>query len=263
MKKILSIFILIFTILLTSCQVEVGENQLRLPNLNGKSRVQIEQILDKLEIEYIFYIENEKVTTQYDKFIRYGNGYTAGAVVDKGTFIRIYTTPLHLTYKVSQNVKLDVDYTGKSFINDGIGEVKLVRPVDGDTARFRDPIAGVEFSLRYLGIDTPESTRQKDPWGKAASDYSKQRLNAATTIVLEAEGSRNDLYGRYLGWVWLDGELYNLQVVEEAYSNATCGGDSKYSEYMLDVDAHVQQTGRRFFGEIDPNYDYENKKFLS
>ena len=76
----------------------------------------------------------------------------------------------------------------------GIGEVKLVRPVDGDTARFRDPIAGVEFSLRYLGIDTPESTWQKDPWGKAASDYSKQRLNAATTIVLEAISLRSKFF---------------------------------------------------------------------
>ena len=69
------------------------------------------------------------------------------------------------------------------------------------------------------------------------------------------------MHGRYLGWVWLDGELYNLQVVEEAYSNSTCGSDSKYYEYMADVDIHVSQTGRRFFGEIDPNYDYENKKF--
>ncbi len=263
MRKVLSTFILLFTLLLTSCQVEVGENQLRLPNLNGKTRVQIEQILENYELDYIFYIEQDSTIKQYDKFIRYGNGYQVGTVVEKGTFIRIYTTPLNLTYKVSHNVKLDVDYKGKSFINDGIGEVKLVRPVDGDTARFKDIITGQEFSLRYLGIDTPESTREKDPWGKEASDYSKRRLNAATTIVLEAEGSRTDMYGRYLGWVWLDGELYNLQVVEEAYSNSTCGSDSKYYQYMADVDVHVSQTGRRFFGEIDPNYDYENKKFLS
>ena len=261
MKKILSSLILIFLVLLTSCQVELGENEFRLPNLNNKTRSQIEEILNDYELEYVFYFEFDSDIKIYDRFIRYGNGYQPGSIVEKGSFIRIYTTPLNLTYKVSQNVKLDVDYIGKSFINDGIGEVTLVSPTDGDTARFKDVITGETFRLRFLGIDTPESTIDKDPWGKAASDYSKQRLQAAKTIVLEAEGSRNDMYGRYLGWVWLDGELYNLQVVEEAYSNSTCGSDSKYYEYMADVDIHVSQTGRRFFGEIDPNYDYENKKF--
>lgn len=261
MKKLLSSLILIFLVLLTSCQVELGENELRLPNLNNKTRSQIEEILNDYELEYVFYFEFDSDIKIYDRFIRYGNGYKSGSIVEKGSFIRIYTTPLNLTYKVSQNVKLDVDYIGKSFINDGIGEVTLVSPTDGDTARFKDVITGETFRLRFLGIDTPESTIDKDPWGKAASDYSKQRLQAAKTIVLEAEGSRNDMYGRYLGWVWLDGELYNLQVVEEAYSNSTCGSDSKYYEYMADVDIHVSQTGRRFFGEIDPNYDYENKKF--
>ena len=261
MKKLLSSLILIFLVLLTSCQVELGENELRLPNLNNKTRSQIEEILNDYELEYVFYFEFDSDIKIYDRFIRYGNGYQSGSIVEKGSFIRIYTTPLNLTYKVSQNVKLDVDYIGKSFINDGIGEVTLVSPTDGDTARFKDVITGETFRLRFLGIDTPESTIDKDPWGKAASDYSKQRLQAAKTIVLEAEGSRNDMHGRYLGWVWLDGELYNLQVVEEAYSNSTCGSDSKYYEYMADVDIHVSQTGRRFFGEIDPNYDYENKKF--
>ena len=261
MKKLLSSLILIFFVLLTSCQVELGENELRLPNLNNKTRSQIEEILNNYELEYVFYFEFDSDIKAYDRFIHYGNGYKAGSIVEKGSFIRIYTTPLNLTYKVSQNVKLDVDYIGKSFINDGIGEVTLVSPTDGDTARFKDVITGETFRLRFLGIDTPESTFDKDPWGKAASDYAKQRLQAAKTIVLEAEGSRNDMYGRSLGWVWLDGELYNLQVVEEAYSNSTCGSDSKYYEYMADVDIHVSQTGRRFFGEIDPNYDYENKKF--
>lgn len=259
MSKILSFTLLIFCLFLTSCQLEVGENQLRLPNLNGKSRDQIEDILKNYELEYIFYIDQESEIKQYDCFVKYGNGYKAGSVIDKGTFIRIYTTPLNLTYKLSDKVKLDVDYKGKSFINDGIGEVQLVSPTDGDTARFKDLVTGEIFRLRFLGIDTPETYGNKEPWGQAASDYSKRRLNAASIIVLEAEGSRKDMYDRYLAWVWLDGELYNLQVVEEAYSNSKCGKDSKYIEYFNEVDIQVSQTGRRIYGEIDPNYNYDFK----
>ena len=264
MKKLLLLLMVIFSTILTSCtipEVPLGENQVRLPNLSGMSRVEIEEELKDLEIEYIFYIENEIATIKYDTFVRYGNGNKAGSIVEKGDFIRIYTTPLNLTFKLSNTFTMDFEYKGKSFINDGVGEVTLVRPTDGDTARFRDIITGETFALRFLGIDTPESTMQKEPWGKAASKFCADKLQNAKTIVLEAEGPRTENYGRYLGWVWIDGVLFNLEVVEEAYSNSKVGRDSKYHEYFSQVDTFVSKTGRRFFGEIDPDYDYNTGNF--
>ena len=190
MKKYLNIFILILlSIILNGCTMIPGENQFLLPSLEGKTREQIDYVLKDYDLEYVYYIDHEQYHPNYDQFIRYGNGLKAGSIVDKGSFVRIYTTPLKLTYRISQNIKLDVDYTGKSFCEDGIGEVKLVRTTDGDTARFRDVVTGEEFNLRFLGIDTPESTWQKDPWGKAASDYAKERLTSAKHIVLERENT--------------------------------------------------------------------------
>lgn len=263
MKKFFSFLFLIVLCLLTGCTEVIGENQFALPDLTGKTKEQIIEIMSDYDVKYTFYFEEGIYTNmEYDQFVRYGNGKKAGSAMDNGGFIRIYITPLLLTYHISENIKIDFEYEGKSFINDGVGIVTLSKNVDGDTARFYDPIAGTTFRLRFLGIDTPESTIDKDPWGKAASNYCAMRLNNAKQIILESEGARTDMYGRYLGWVWLDGELYNLQVIEEAYSNSTCTKDSKYYEYFSDVDLHVSQTGRRFFGEIDPNYDYENKKFI-
>lgn len=262
MKKHFLIFcLLLITAFIYSCTQIIGENQYALPNLNGMSRNEIEEVLKEYDLEYIFYFDHSRLyqnENEYDKFIRYGNGYKAGSAIDKGSFIRIYTSPLHLTSDISDELKIDFDYEGKSFINDGVGEVTLVSTTDGDTARFRDSVTNETFRLRFLGIDTPESTITTDPWGKAASDYAANRLHAAKQIILESEGSQTDTYGRYLGWVWLDGKLYNLQVIQEAYSNSTCGKTSKYFEWMSKADITASKTGRRFFGELDPNYNYEN-----
>ena len=260
MKKYLSIIILFLTILLTSCTTE-QTNKIKLPNLEGLTREEISEKLKEYNLEYIFYFDNSKYYDDKNLFIRYGNGLSAGTMVDEGSFIRIYTSPLELTYKISNTIEMDFEYVGKSFIEDGVGIVELVSATDGDTARFRDVVTGEVFRLRFLGIDTPETYGQQDPWGKTASNYTAKRLREASQIVLEAEGARTESYGRYLGWVWLDGVLYNLEVVEEAYSNSTVSHSSKYFEYFMDVDMNVSRTGRRFFGEIDPNYDYENKCF--
>lgn len=95
-----------------------------------------------------------------------------------------------------------------------------------------------------------------EPWGKAASAYTSAALNNAQTIVLESEGNRKDTYDRYLAWVWLDGKLHNLDLVQQAYSNAKVGRSSKYFSVFAEVEAEVAKTGRRVFGELDPSFDY-------
>ena len=118
------------------------------------------------------------------------------------------------------------------------------------------------IKLRFLGINTRESTIEEEPWGKAASDYVKARLKNAKTIILDANGATKDMYGRYLGLVWVDGILLNLEIIDQAYSNSTLSiSDSRYGEVFMKASIAAKKTGRRFFGEIDPDYDYENKRF--
>ena len=43
-------------------------------------------------------------------------------------------------------------------------------------------------------------------------------MREAKQIVLEAEGVRIDTYDRYLAFVWVDGVLLNLELVQQAYT---------------------------------------------
>lgn len=171
----------------------------------------------------------------------------------------------------TDNLKLKDDYSGKSFINDGIGEVTLSQAVDGDTAHFVDKKSGTYFTARFLCINTPESTGRIDPWGKAASAFVAGVLKNATLIVCEAEevGKKATLdttNQRYLAYVWYrldnasDLRLLNLEIVEEGYSKFTdVSTEVRYGAEFQQ--AHLKSYALKIkdYGEKDPNFDYTNE----
>lgn len=140
----------------------------------------------------------------------------------------------------------------QEFIEDGIAKLKLKSITDGDTAVFylnneedTYTVAGKHYeyvTIRFTGIDTPESTSSIDPWGKKASNYAKSILKDAEGWIVDAldvkqdgEASRNysnrlDSNGtRWMGLVWYcpkggdpsdlsQYRSYQLDVIEECYS---------------------------------------------
>ena len=90
----------------------------------------------------------------------------------------------------TDKLKLTQSYEGKNFIKDGIGEVTPIRYVDGDTTIFKTS-DGTQFTVRYNGINTPESTYRIEPWGFAASTYNKKKfeteLASGAKVVLLLE----------------------------------------------------------------------------
>ena len=165
-------------------------------------------------------------------------------------------------YKTPQTdqLKLTEEYEGKDFFDDGIGVVSVVQYVDGDTTIVRT-LNGHKLTIRYQGIDTPESTYKVEAWGYAASNFTKQKLQNAETIVLQTEDGRpgkehaDSTGNRYLAWVWADGRLVNLEIVESglAHSKATT---SRYAEYFADAVKPLTAARVRIYGEKDPDYDY-------
>ena len=145
-------------------------------------------------------------------------------------------TTLYTTY--TDETIMDFTYEGKNFVTDGAGVVTLSRCTDGDTAQFSN--GTMTFAVRFLGIDTPESTYRIDPWGKSASAYTCDKLENATEIVLESDGARMDGNGRYLAWVWYDGRLLNLELIEQAFSNARGTTDTKYEDVVYDAELKTQ-----------------------
>jgi endonuclease YncB( thermonuclease family) len=93
-------------------------------------------------------------------------------------------------YTQSAAVRLSLDYKGRDFYKDGIGQVKLYQSIDGDTAHFIPLVtttSRLNIKSRYYGIDTPESTGRIQPWGQPASDFNKKKLKEADangTIVV-------------------------------------------------------------------------------
>jgi endonuclease YncB( thermonuclease family) len=177
-------------------------------------------------------------------------------------------TPNDLNTAQTDALKLTANFAGKNFITDGIGEVTLRSTTDGDTARFN--VGNTNIALRFLGINTPESTGRIEPWGNEASAFTKEKLMGATRIVLINDvslfGLTDSAGSRYLGFVWYqpqanaDFRLLNLELVEQAYSQNLLFVQSTITPYFDAFKAggeYAQRTGARIYGSRnDPSFDY-------
>ena len=113
--------------------------------------------------------------------------------------------------------------------------------VDGDTTHFvvpKDVNPDGILKARYLAINTPESTGQIEPWGKAASNFTKSKLKEATSIILESETDEwnFDSNGRNLVWVWYktaemaDYRCLNLEILQVGLSRASGISECIYAD---------------------------------
>ena len=179
---------------------------------------------------------------------------------------------------VSQ-VQLDFSSTTKK------QEVTVRLYVDGDTTHF-DPVANSslpgcnnasDFSTdtaptkgyakaRYLAINTPESTGQIEPWGKAASKFTRSKLENATSIVIESNDDQwniDSTGGRYLLWVWYKpkGESayrnLNVEILQEGLAFASGISESRYAKHaQAAIDQAQEQKLYVFSDDKDPDYYY-------
>lgn len=81
------------------------------------------------------------------------------------------------------------------------GVARVVRVVDGDTIRVR--LGGREETVRYIGVDTPETKKPGTPvqcFGKRAS-AENARLVGGERVRLVAGAEPRDRYGRMLAYV--------------------------------------------------------------
>lgn len=114
--------------------------------------------------------------------------------------------------------------------------VNNIRNVDGDTFAFY--FHQKEYKLRLLMVDTPESVKpgmKVQPFGKEASDFSKEMLKKGNVSLVFDKGSIKDSYGRYLAYVYIGDEMLQTALLKAGlgivrYVNA--GGDSYVSKLM-------------------------------
>lgn len=94
---------------------------------------------------------------------------------------------------------------------------KVVEVVDGDTIRVE--MDGSIYPVRYIGIDTPESTTQVEPFGKESSQKNSE-LVAGQNVTMYRDTSETDQFDRLLRFVFVGDKFINYELVKQGYAKA-------------------------------------------
>ena len=120
-------------------------------------------------------------------------------------------------------------------------EATVSRIVDGDTIDVS--IDGTEYTIRYIGMDTPERGMPFFDEATAAN----ADLVEGQTIILVKDVSETDRYNRLLRYVYLlDGTFVNAELVKQGYAqSATYPPDVAHEEIFnkLMQEARVSELG--------------------
>jgi micrococcal nuclease len=133
-----------------------------------------------------------------------------------------------------------------------IQEARLLAVSDGDTIRVQ--IGGVEYRVRYIGIDAPELGDDPEPFGQAARQANADLLREGA-IVLEKDVSETDRFGRLLRHVWVrDGSawlLVNLELVRQGMARAgSYPPDVRYTDSLYrPAEREAREAERGLWGQ--------------
>jgi endonuclease YncB( thermonuclease family) len=129
----------------------------------------------------------------------------------------------------------------------------VVDVVDGDTIKVE--IDGAVYTVRYIGIDTPETVHPTQPveWMGPEASEANSELVADQEVILEKDVSETDQFGRLLRYVWLeraaDWLLVNRELVRLGFANSsTYPPDVAYQELFLEAEAEARNAGTGLWG---------------
>ena len=148
-------------------------------------------------------------------------------------------------------------------------EVTVKAFIDGDTVHFHVPESvnstGV-LKARFLAVNTPESTGKIEEYGKKASNFTREKLSAATSIIIESDNGmwNPDSTGdRYLVWVWYrtsETEEYrnlNLEILQNGLAIASSTANNRYGETcMAALNQAKAEKLNVYSGQKDPDFYY-------
>lgn len=150
----------------------------------------------------------------------------------------------------------------------GLMAVTVGRVVDGDTIETTDG-----QKIRFIGVNTPESTTKTETFGKEASNYTTSKLDGQK-VWIQKDVSDTDRYGRLLRIIWLAiptddtneteirTKMFNADLVLNGYAEpSTYPPDVKYSEYFVKFAREARESGTGLWafgtngttkGDLDP-----------
>lgn len=169
----------------------------------------------------------------------------------------------HVDYVSQVKLEMDTDSLKQ--------EVTVKNFIDGDTTHFNVPASvhpngETVFKARYLAINTPESTGRVEAWGKAASNFTKEKLSAATSIFIESDNgtwNADSTGNRYMVWVWYktadmaDYRNLNIEILQNGLAIASNSAQNRYGDYcMKAIDQAKLEKLHVYSVEKDPDFHY-------
>lgn len=167
-----------------------------------------------------------------------------------------------------------VDYAGQITLNMASESAKtevlgIKTFIDGDTTHFlvSDSVceSGV-LKARYLAVNTPEVTGKIEEYGKKASQFTREKLSGAVSIILESDDGKWNLdstAGRHLVWVWYkpaEGEPYrnlNIEILQNGLAIANSSANNRYGSVCMNAIAQAKaQKLNVHSGQKDPDFYY-------
>jgi endonuclease YncB( thermonuclease family) len=142
---------------------------------------------------------------------------------------------------------------------------------DGDTILV--DIGSVEYRVRFISIDTPETahpTLGAEWLGYEASDYLKSMLKVGDTVMLEKDFSDVDIYNRLLRYVWKGDLNLNAEMVKAGLALvSTYEPDVKYDKEFRALQREAANKGVGLWGPrptppaIRAEFEHENAYLVS
>ena len=133
----------------------------------------------------------------------------------------------------------------RTFTPDTMEPALVTRVIDGDTVEVN--LDGNLQTVRYIGIDTPETKHPSKPiecFGPEASQFNEE-LVAGKQVLLEKDITDRDRYGRLLRYVWIEeAGLVNQILGENGYARvSTYPPDVEYESLLIEAESFAQAYG--------------------
>lgn len=143
-------------------------------------------------------------------------------------------------------------------IQAGYYQVKSIN--DGDTIVV--DMDGRDETIRFIGVDTPETHRPNTPvqcWGPEATTFTTNILsNFGNQVRLEADpiNTNRDRYDRLLRYVYLsDGRMLNLELIKEGQGFAYTSFPFEKSKEFIDYGESAKNSGKGLWATCNITVD--------
>lgn len=138
---------------------------------------------------------------------------------------------------------------------------RVVSVVDGDTIKAHGEEGKVK--VRFIGVDTPESVHYDSsknvPEGKLASNFTRMQL-LGKEVAIKFDKQKQDKYGRYLGYIYLEGRMFNRVLLEKGYARVMMfKPNNRYEREFMALEKEARE-GRKGFWKKGAYFDRQVRK---